>query len=66
MADEGSGPISVDVKGMLDLEEIYKDVHRHPELSLQEERTADSLATSLGHAGFDVTRASAGQASSAC
>ena len=38
-----------------DVEELYKDVHRHPELSLQEERTAAIAAERLGSAGFDVT-----------
>jgi hippurate hydrolase len=37
------------------LEELYKDVHRHPELSLQEERTAALAAERLRAARFDVT-----------
>jgi amidohydrolase len=44
------------VEAMLDdLEELYKDVHRHPELSMQEERTAGIAAERLEKAGFDVT-----------
>ena len=38
-----------------DLEELYKDVHRHPELSMEEERTAGLAAERLQSAGFDVT-----------
>src|ERR1051326_8336237 len=44
------------VSAMLDdLEELYKDVHRHPELSMEEERTAKVAAERLQDAGFDVT-----------
>lgn len=38
-----------------DVEELYKDVHRHPELSMQEERTAGLAAERLQKAGFEVT-----------
>ncbi|HET8606941.1 MAG TPA: amidohydrolase [Gaiellaceae bacterium] len=38
-----------------DLEQLYKDVHRHPELSMQERRTAGLAAERLGAAGFAVT-----------
>jgi amidohydrolase len=38
-----------------DLEELYKDVHSHPELSLQETRTAGLAAERLGLSGFEVT-----------
>jgi amidohydrolase len=38
-----------------DLEELYKDVHRHPELSMQERRTAKLAADRLRTAGFEVT-----------
>jgi hippurate hydrolase len=38
-----------------DLEALYTDVHAHPELSLQEERTASLAADRLRAAGFDVT-----------
>ncbi|MCS6852685.1 MAG: amidohydrolase [Gemmataceae bacterium] len=34
---------------------FYKDLHAHPELSLQEERTAAQLAKELREAGLDVT-----------
>ncbi|HEX4819562.1 MAG TPA: amidohydrolase [Acidimicrobiales bacterium] len=38
-----------------DAETLYKDVHRHPELSMQEERTAALAAQRLTAAGFEVT-----------
>jgi hippurate hydrolase len=37
------------------LEALYKSIHTHPELSLQEERTSARLAKELKAAGFDVT-----------
>lgn len=38
-----------------DLEGLYKDIHSHPELSMQEQRTAGLAAERLRSAGFDVT-----------
>ena len=38
-----------------DLEALYKDVHAHPELSMQETRTAGLVADRLRAAGFEVT-----------
>src|SRR6516225_3329218 len=38
-----------------DLEALYKDVHSHPELSMQEVRTAGLAADRLRAAGYDVT-----------
>ena len=38
-----------------DLETLYKDIHSHPELSMQEQRTADIAAKHLRAAGYDVT-----------
>src|SRR3982075_276411 len=38
-----------------DLEALYKDVHAHPELSMQETRTAGIAADRLRKAGYDVT-----------
>ncbi len=38
-----------------DLEALYKDIHAHPELSMQETRTAAQAADQLQSAGFDVT-----------
>ncbi len=40
---------------MTDLHELYRDLHRHPELSLQEFRTAGVLAEALRPSGFEVT-----------
>ncbi|MGC7096187.1 amidohydrolase [Amycolatopsis lurida] len=38
-----------------ELVEIYQDLHEHPELSFQEERTAAVVAARLTEAGFEVT-----------
>ena len=38
-----------------DLEALYKDVHAHPELSMQETRTAALAADRLRKAGYEVT-----------
>ena len=38
-----------------DLEALYKDVHSHPELSMQETRTAGLAADWLRSAGYEVT-----------
>jgi amidohydrolase len=38
-----------------DVQALYEDVHRHPELSMQEERTAGIAADRLRAAGFEVT-----------
>src|SRR3982074_46062 len=38
-----------------DLAEFYKDVHSHPELSMQETRTAKLAADRLRAAGYEVT-----------
>ncbi|MFI6097732.1 amidohydrolase [Lentzea sp. NPDC051213] len=40
---------------MTDLRELYLDLHRHPELSLQEFRTAGVLADALRPLGYEVT-----------
>src|SRR5689334_6454279 len=40
-----------------ELEALYTDVHAHPELSMQETRTAESAAERLRAAGYDVTTA---------
>jgi hippurate hydrolase len=37
-----------------DLEDFYRDLHRHPELSLEEHRTAGKLAERLRRAGYDT------------
>jgi amidohydrolase len=38
-----------------DAESLYKDVHSHPELSMQEQRTAGVAAERLRAAGFEIT-----------
>jgi amidohydrolase len=38
-----------------DLESVYKDIHSHPELSMQENRTAGIAADRLRSAGYEVT-----------
>src|ERR1700687_5418123 len=38
-----------------DLEALYKDVHAHPELSMQEARTAGVAADHLRAVGYEVT-----------
>jgi amidohydrolase len=38
-----------------DLETLYKDLHAHPELSMQETRTAQVAADRLRKAGYEVT-----------
>ncbi len=51
-----SDPVLGNLEGMLpDLEAFYKDVHSHPELSMQETRTAGLVADRLRAAGYEVT-----------
>src|SRR4051794_16139679 len=51
-----TGPVLANLDGLLpDLEALYKDVHAHPELSMQEERTAGLAADRLRAAGYEVT-----------
>lgn len=40
---------------LTELETIYKDIHSHPELSMQEERTAGVAADHLRATGYEVT-----------
>ena len=59
MATKSSQPADV-VLGPLDgllpsLETLYKDIHAHPELSMQETRTAGLAADRLRAAGYEVT-----------
>jgi hippurate hydrolase len=39
-----------------ELEALYKDIHQHPELSMQEVRTAKLVADAMQDAGYEVTR----------
>src|SRR6185369_2512209 len=51
-----SDPALRNLDAMLpDLEALYKDLHLHPELSLQETRTAGLAADRLHAAGYEVT-----------
>jgi hippurate hydrolase len=51
-----SDPALRDLDGVLsELEVLYKDVHSHPELSMQETRTAKIAADRLEAAGYEVT-----------
>ena len=51
-----SGAIIENIKTLLpDLEKIYADIHAHPELSMQEVRTAALAAKSLRANGFEVS-----------
>jgi amidohydrolase len=51
-----SDPLLANLDGLLpELETIYKDIHSHPELSMQEERTAGVAADHLRAAGYEVT-----------
>ncbi|MFX1766811.1 M20 family metallopeptidase [Paraburkholderia sp. A1RI-2L] len=46
-----------DIDALLpELESIYKDLHAHPELSMQEFRTAQIVADYVEKLGFEVTR----------
>jgi amidohydrolase len=59
MSERAQGPVRKvleDLGTLLpDLETVYKDIHSHPELSMQETRTAEIAANRLRAAGFDVT-----------
>ncbi len=46
------GGVKIDID---DLTGIYRDLHSHPELSLQETRTAGIVAKKLAALGYDVT-----------
>ena len=51
-----SDPVLHNLDSMLpDLEALYKDVHSHPELSMQETRTAGLVADRLRAADYEVT-----------
>ncbi len=53
---KGSARVLANLDGLLgDLESVYKDLHAHPELSMQESRTAQIAADRLRTAGYEVT-----------
>lgn len=52
----GSNKVPAALEKLLpDLETLYKDIHSHPELSMQEKRTAGIAAERLRAAGYEVT-----------
>ena len=52
----GANELLTPLDGLLpDLEKLYTDVHAHPELSMQETRTAGLAADRLRAAGYEVT-----------
>jgi hippurate hydrolase len=55
LTDRASAVLANESKLMPDLEALYKDIHSHPELSMQETRTAGIAAEWLRKAGYDVT-----------
>jgi hippurate hydrolase len=55
---DSSSPVFGGLNALVgDLEALYKDLHAHPELSMQETRTAAVAADRLRAAGYDVTTA---------
>src|SRR3954470_17853064 len=51
-----AGEFESPIRALLpELERVYTDIHAHPELSMQETRTAAIAADRLRAAGFDVT-----------
>ncbi|MCS0589754.1 M20 family metallopeptidase [Massilia norwichensis] len=53
---DSTGKVLAGLHSLLpDLEALYTDVHAHPELSMQETRTAGLAAEHLRKAGYDVT-----------
>src|SRR5579863_3516848 len=56
IAANSSDPALRNLDALLpDLADLYKDVHSHPELSMQETRTAGLAADHLRAAGYEVT-----------
>jgi hippurate hydrolase len=56
MSDDSASTVLEGLHEVLDdLAALYRDIHSHPELSLQETRTARLAAERLEAAGFDVT-----------
>lgn len=55
-AQEDSAKVLANLDRLLgDLESVYKDLHSHPELSMQENRTAQIAADRLRADGYEVT-----------
>jgi hippurate hydrolase len=52
----GTAAVLKNLSGLIpDIETLYKDLHAHPELSMQETRTAGRAAERLRTAGYEVT-----------
>jgi amidohydrolase len=55
-ANRSSDDVPANLRKLLpNLEELYRDIHSHPELSMQETRTAGIAAKRLQAAGYEVT-----------
>lgn len=55
-SEKQASGLFADIQKLLpELESVYKDIHSHPELSMQESRTAGIAADYLGKAGYQVT-----------
>lgn len=55
-SEKQASELFADLEKLLpELESVYKDIHSHPELSMQESRTAAIAADSLRKAGYEVT-----------
>jgi amidohydrolase len=53
---KGTASVLANLDSLLgDLESLYKDLHAHPELSMQENRTAQIAADRLRASGYEVT-----------
>jgi metal-dependent amidase/aminoacylase/carboxypeptidase family protein len=53
---QGASVVLRDLSKLLpNLEALYKDIHSHPELSMQVTRTAGIAADKLRKAGYEVT-----------
>ena len=53
---KGSARVLANLDSLLgDLESVYKDLHAHPELSMQENRTAQIAADRLRASSYEVT-----------
>lgn len=53
---KGASALLRGLTGLLpEIEALYKDIHAHPELSMQETRTAGIAADRLKKSGYEVT-----------
>ena len=52
---DSAGKLSPTPEDLEDLEAVYKDLHEHPELSMQEHRTAGIVAKRMKALGYEVT-----------